>query len=490
MAEGSVFKGGVFEIKADYYVVPVFSGDKKQFSAKEYGKYGAEIKKLFDGGKLRHEFRKKTIMTLCSGANKLNVFFAGMGRGKKLTREKIRQAAGFVIRELGELGVSNFAAAAWSAEDGKLRAQAEGFFLGAYKYQGIKNKKEKNGIKEFFIASKIKNADVVVSETKIITANACLARDIMNSPANYATPSKLEKLAKEIAVKNKKIMVRSFGKEEAKTLKMGAFYAVAKGSDEPAKFIIMEYRNGVKGEKPFVFIGKGITFDSGGISLKPQASGVFKIEDMKYDMSGAAAVLYLMKTAAELRIKKNLVALIPATENLPSGKAYKPGDVITTHSGKTVEIISTDAEGRMILADALSYAAGYRPELIIDLATLTGACVVALGHYATGMMGNNDGIMEALKEAGKKTGEKVWQLPLWEEYREQIKSRYADIKNTGGGDAGTITAGLFLREFTGDIPWVHLDIAGTAYGVKNKTYIPDGVSAVGIRLLTEFLKNY
>jgi leucyl aminopeptidase len=224
--------------------------------------------------------------------------------------------------------------------------------------------------------------------------------------------------------------------------------------------------------------------------LKPQATLSSKIEDMRFDMSGAAVVLYLIKTAAELKLKLNIIGVMPVTENLPSGTAYKPGDVLKTLSGKTVEVVSTDAEGRLILADAMTYAIkNYAPDLIVDIATLTGGCVTALGHYATGLMGNDDEMMEKMKRAGEKTGERMWQLPLWDEYKEQIKSQNADLKNSGGGDAATITAGCFLKEFTEDVKWLHLDIAGTAYGVLNKNYIPNGVAGTGLRVFVDFLKK-
>jgi leucyl aminopeptidase len=271
---------------------------------------------------------------------------------------------------------------------------------------------------------------------------------------------------------------------------MGAFCAVAKGSDEPARIIIMEYRGGKKGKKPVVLVGKGITFDTGGISLKPQSSALSRIEDMRYDMSGASAVMHVLKAAAELKLKLNIAGVMPCTENMPSGKAYKPGDVLKAYNGKTIEVISTDAEGRLILADAMSYAVEkYRPSALVDIATLTGAVAIALGKAATGMMGSSPELMGLMKKAGAETGERVWQLPLYEDYKELIKSKFADLKNSGNGEAGTATAGMFLKEFTGGAPWVHLDIAGTAYGIRGKHYIPDGTAGTGYRLLLSFLKK-
>jgi leucyl aminopeptidase len=247
----------------------------------------------------------------------------------------------------------------------------------------------------------------------------------------------------------------------------------------------MEYSGAESGKKPVVIVGKGITFDSGGISLKPREG----MERMKDDMAGAAAVIGTMQAAAALKLPVSLVGLIPAAENMPDGRSYKPGDVVVTMSGKTVEINNTDAEGRMVLCDALHYAQRYKPKALIDLATLTGACLVALGTQASGIMGNDQGLLAALKRAGESTGERVWELPLWDEYGEAMKSDIADMKNSGGPHAGTVTAAWFLKQFVGTSKWVHLDIAGTAWEEKGKHYMPKGATGVGVRLLVEYLRG-
>jgi leucyl aminopeptidase len=266
---------------------------------------------------------------------------------------------------------------------------------------------------------------------------------------------------------------------------MGALLGVASGSVQPPKFIVLEHRRG--GKKPFIaLVGKTITFDSGGISIKPAEN----MDRMKDDMSGGAAVLGTLRTAAALKLPLNIVGLMPATENMPSGSAYKPGDVLCTMSGQTIEIMNTDAEGRLILSDALSYACTYKPAVIVDIATLTGACSVALGHEATGMLGTDDMLKRKIREAGEKTGERVWELPLWEEYYEQIKSDIADMKNTGGRAGGVITAAALLSKFVKKYPWVHLDIASTAWTEKDRPYTPKGATGIGVRLLTQFLRNY
>ncbi len=479
--------GKFLSIKADYYVLPVFEGP-----AGAAGEHESIIKKALAGKKAGKEFLKKTILCAEINGERKDIFAVGLGKKQRLTGEKIRQAAGFVTGEMKSLGAGSYATVLWTEDGPGIRAQAEGHLLAAYVYPGIKKKKESVKAPRIIINS-VKNKNRVrkiIAEVSKISEAVSGARDLMNLPSNYATPSFIEKKAGEIAAQSGKIKMKVISKQQALKMGMGGFYSVARGSDEPAKFIVLEYKGGNKGEGPIALVGKGITFDSGGISLKPQASGAFKIEDMKYDMSGAAAVLYALKAAAGLNIKRNITVVIAATENLPSGNAYKPGDVIKTLSGITVEVISTDAEGRLVLADAITYAGGLKPDCVIDVATLTGGCVVALGHYATGLMANDGELGDVIKTAGEESGDRVWELPLWEEYGEQIKSGFADIKNTGGADGAAITAGRFLKEFAGDIPWAHLDIAGSAYGVKNKTYIPDGVSAAGVRLLVEFLKIF
>jgi len=235
-----------------------------------------------------------------------------------------------------------------------------------------------------------------------------------------------------------------------------------------------------------VVIGKAITFDSGGLSLKPSEN----MDKMKHDMGGGAAAIGIVQAASQLKLPVHLITLIPATENLPSGSAYRPGDILKSLSGKTIEVISTDAEGRLILADALAYSQRFKPKAIIDLATLTGACIIALGENVTGMMGNDDELKERVRKAAERTGEKVWELPLWEEYNEQIKSEVADIKNVGGRAAGTITGGAFLKKFAGEYPWVHLDIAGPVWADKDKPYIPKGATGVGVRLVVQLLRDW
>jgi leucyl aminopeptidase len=266
---------------------------------------------------------------------------------------------------------------------------------------------------------------------------------------------------------------------------MGALWAVGKGSEQPPRFIILEHRKGGT-SKPVVLIGKGITFDSGGISLKPPAD----MDEMKGDMTGGAVMLSVIAAAARLKLPVNIVVLIPLAENMPSGRALKPGDIVTSRKGKTIEIISTDAEGRLILADALDYANKFKPQAVLDMATLTGAALYVLGHAAIPVIGNNSKLMDALREAACNTAERVWEMPLWDEYREQIKSTIADIKNSGGRPAGTLTAAAFLENFIGDWPWVHIDIAAVDLEKSGRPYIPKGSTGIGVRLLVEMLIHW
>jgi leucyl aminopeptidase len=309
------------------------------------------------------------------------------------------------------------------------------------------------------------------------------ARDLVNDPANIVTPAYLAAAAKKIAAQYK-MKFKACSRAEVEKMKMGAFLAVAKGSDTPPSFITLDY-NPRGAKETVVLVGKGLTFDSGGISLKPGEG----MEGMKGDMAGGAAVLAMMMGVAEMRLKRRVVALVPATENMPSGHATRPGDIVKTMSGKTVEILNTDAEGRLILLDALTFAERYRPDAVFDFATLTGACVVALGHVASGLFGNNDALISLVEESSKESGERVWHMPIWDEYNEMMKGELADLKNTGGRWGGACSAAAFLGNFATKYPWVHLDIAGTAQIDKPAKYLAKGASGAPVRLMLNLLKN-
>jgi len=424
------------------------------------------------------------------------VLLLGLGKKKEFDLEKLRRAFSKAARSARELGIAEFAIALDPQNENRgledaTEAAVEGSLLGLYRFTQYKTRDDKEGSREIKAISLIAAGNAEARRMKAAAGNAEIiskavsyARDLVSTPSNRMTPREMARRAKD-AVVSKKVRLRTLDSRKMEKIGMNALLSVARGSREPARLIILEYSGGRRGEKPYVIVGKGITFDSGGISLKPAD----KMEEMKIDMSGGAAVLAILKAAAELELPVNLVGLVPATENLPGGNAYKPGDVLRSLSGQTIEVISTDAEGRLILADALTYAGRFKPRAIIDMATLTGACVIALGDEVIGMMGTDDGLKYDLRSAAMETGEKLWELPLWDDYAELIKSDVADMKNTGGRAGGAITAAVFLKKFVGDIPWVHLDIAGPAWLSKDRHYIPRGASAVGVRLMVRFLRD-
>jgi leucyl aminopeptidase len=318
----------------------------------------------------------------------------------------------------------------------------------------------------------------------LATAEAtAFVRDLCNHPANVMTPTRIADEARAIA-KEEGLALKVLERKDMEHLGMGALLGVARGSHEPPKFIVLEY-NGAKkkAERPVVLVGKTITFDTGGISLKPAEN----MEHMKADMTGGAEVLASIRAAARLKLPLHLISILPATENMPGGQAMKPGDIVKTLSGKTVEVQNTDAEGRLILSDGLAYAQRYKPAAVIDVATLTGACVVALGQFAIGMFGTDARLKDQVRRAGLKAGERVWEMPLWEEYFEQLRSDVADMRNIGGRGGGMITAALFLSKFVGEYPWVHLDIASTDWSERERAYVPKGPTGIGTRLLIQYL---
>ncbi len=425
------------------------------------------------------------------GKNGLRAFVVGLGKRRPLSVEALRQAGAAASKAAiqKKLGNLTFIVPLEARSVEQSQAVAEGLVLGSYQFLEFKTAENNEDKKSFLLES----ATVVgghkkgVEKGKIFGQSVCFARDVENRPGNIATPSHLAKQAQAIG-KEGGMKVTVFDREKFTKMGMGALAGVAIGTDEPPKFIIMEYWGTDKTVKPKVLVGKGLTFDSGGISIKPAA----KMDEMKFDMCGSGVVLGVMKAVAASKPKMNVVGIIPSTENLSGAKAYKPGDILKAYNGKTIEVLNTDAEGRLILADALSYASKhYKPEFILDFATLTGAVVIALGHIATGVMGTNEKLIDKVKESSARTGEKVWEFPLWEEYCDQVQSKIADVKNTGAArQAGTIAGGAFLKEFVGEnIPWVHFDIAGTAWGDRDLPYHNKG-QATGevIRLVLDLLK--
>ncbi|MBI5451474.1 MAG: leucyl aminopeptidase [Gammaproteobacteria bacterium] len=308
-------------------------------------------------------------------------------------------------------------------------------------------------------ASEVKPIQRGITQGVAIADGVDLAKDLGNLPANVCTPTYLAKRARELAKGVRTLSVQVLEERDLRRLKMGSFLSVTRGSRQPPKLITLQYKGGKTGTAPVVLVGKGITFDSGGISIKPSAA----MDEMKYDMCGAASVLGALAAVSRLKLPINVVGIIPTCENLPDGNASKPGDIVTSMSGQTIEILNTDAEGRLILCDALTYAGRYKPDTVIDIATLTGACVIALGKHATGLIGNHQPLIDSLLAAGVTAADRAWQMPLWEEYQDQLQSNFADMANVGGREGGTITAACFLSRFTKDYRWAHLDIAGTAW---------------------------
>ena len=353
-----------------------------------------------------------------------------------------------------------------------------------YLFNPFKSKEKKiTSLKKITLATPSRKGLDILKNTlnrgKAIANGVNLARELGDLPGNICTPSYLANQSRKLAKKHTKLSCKVLSEKQMKTLGMGALLSVTAGTVEPAKMIVLEYLGGKSGDKPIVLVGKGVTFDSGGISLKPGGA----MDEMKYDMCGAASVLGTFSTLIEAGLPVNVVGIIPAVENMPSGTATKPGDIVKSMSGQTIEVLNTDAEGRLILCDALTYAGRYKPKSIIDIATLTGACVMALGSHASGILSNNDALAAQLETAGQTSGDRIWRLPLWNEYDKQLKSNFADMANIGGRPAGTITAACFLGRFTKDYKWAHLDIAGTAWNSGGNK----GATGRPVPLLTQYL---
>jgi leucyl aminopeptidase len=452
------------------------------------------ISDLMKQGDFTGEFFQCRLLYTHGALPAKRVLLTGLGKKGEFDLEKWRGAASKAGQFIRDSGIKQFVFPIKKfdglSEEELAESFVTGLMLGTYEFNEFKTL-ERDKIKEIGevillgeTAEEVKSVDVGLRAGKIISQAVCMARDLVNGPSNKITPTVLAEKAQEIA-RDHGMEVQVLEVNQAEAMGMGAFVAVAKGSQEPGKFITLEYNKG-KGLDTIALVGKGITFDSGGISIKPSE----RMERMKDDMSGAAAVLVTMQVASELQLPLHLVGIIPATENLPSGKAYKPGDILKTLSGQMVEVISTDAEGRIILSDALTYSLRYQPKAIIDLATLTGACVIALGDYVIGLLSNDEPLSKRIEQASAKTGEKVWRLPLWDEYFEYLKSDVADFRNVGTRSAGAIIGGIFLSKFVEKIPWVHLDIAGPASIDKERPYIPSGGTGAGVRLLVQFLRDW
>jgi len=418
------------------------------------------------------------------------IILVGLGDKDKLTNDKLRALGARISYQLNNENVTEVSLDADSFNlevPTKGQSFSEGLILGTYKFLDYKSKKEKKKNLEkinFYGGANTKSID----KGKSIGYAVHYSRDLGNHPANVLTPEYMADMAVELSNKCKLMTSKIIDVKDFVKMGFGSFYSVAKASVLPAKMILVEYKGGNKSDKPLALVGKGLTFDTGGISLKPPT----KMDEMKFDMCGSGTVLGVMNAVVQLKPKINIIFAIGATENMPGGNATRPGDIVTAYNGKTIEVLNTDAEGRLVLADVLSYVADkYKPEAMIDFATLTGAVLIALGDRSSGIMGNDEKLLNQVKASSDTTGERVWELPLWDEYSKDIKSNIADIKNLGRGRlAGTISAGAFLKEFVSDIPWVHIDIAGTAWGPKEPAYMPkNGATGVAVRLIYDLIEN-
>ena len=425
------------------------------------------------------------------------VLLVGLGKEKGLGLSGLRQAASSVVKLLTEKQLGSFllelpqVAVKKSSLKERVQAVAEGVLLAGYRYErylpvdrpGRPAVLEKVGLLVGEKDSK-SEAEAALQTAQAIVSGVCFARDLVNAPGNEKSPEYLALQAVGMAEKCG-ISAKLLDRKQLEKQGFGAMLGVAQGSERDPYLIVLEYRGSTEDAKPIALVGKGVVFDAGGISLKPAE----KMDEMKMDMGGAATVLGTIMAAAQMQLPVNLLAVVPAVENMPSGTAIRPGDILTSLSGKTIEVLNTDAEGRLILADALTYVGRFEPRVVIDVATLTGAVIIGLGHHAAAVLGNHDGLARQLLKAGERSGEKLWQLPLWEEYATQVKSDFADVKNTGGRAAGTITAAAFLQKFADDYTWAHLDIAGMAWEGNGKPGLPKGGTGYGVRLLVEYLRG-
>ena len=413
-----------------------------------------------------------------------------VGMGKTTDRAgALRRAAAIAARQARKIGSGELAFHAGTLSEKELEAVTVGLIAGAWEYKELKTPPPEDERRAPLVRATILSADNEdmrrgLAAGEAIGAGHSLARTLAMMPGNICTPDFLASTAREIADRHG-MKLTVLGRAEMTAEGMGSFLCVAQGTPQDPKLIAVEYNGGKTGDKPVTLVGKGLCFDSGGISIKPAQS----MEDMKFDMCGAAGVLGALEAIGRMKLPINVVGLIGATTNMPSGTAVNPGDVVRSHLGKYIEIINTDAEGRLVLADVLSYARRFNPAVVIDAATLTGACVVALGHTASGVFGIDDALIGEVIEAGKRAGEPGWSMPLWDEYHDLIKSDVADMKNSGGRAAGAISAAMFLKEFTETYPWIHLDIAGTAYSESDLVAIPKGPTGIPTGTFIEFVRG-
>ncbi len=480
----------IIKLASHCLVVGVLQGVKPTLT--ESGKIldkatGKQISRLLAQGDLSAKVGSTLMLYNPDGIAASRILLLGLGKKQKLSDASFRKAVSHAAKCLQQCHIraADFTLLEVFSTSSNLTHQArnlvEAIEYRLYAYEQTKGTREKTKLLKkislIVARNQLAHARAGIKQGQAIADGIRYTRNIANLPGNICTPSYLAKQAKELQ-KTHKIKTTVLNEAEMKRKKMDSLLSVSRGSREPAKLIVMEYKGGKRADKPIVLVGKGLTFDAGGISLKPAAA----MDEMKYDMCGGASVFGAMRAVADMQLAINLVGIVPSSENLPDGAANKPGDIVTSMSGKTIEILNTDAEGRLILCDALTYAERFKPLAVIDIATLTGACVVALGHHASGLFSDNDKLAKELLAAGEATGDRVWQMPLWDDYTAQLKSNFADLANIGGG-AGAVTAACFLKQFTKKYDWAHLDIAGTAW----KSASPKGATGRPVALLVEFI---
>ncbi|TFG60458.1 MAG: leucyl aminopeptidase [Nitrospirales bacterium] len=459
-------------------------------------KLGGQLSDVQKSGEFSGKPNQTTLLHINDKFPAKRVLLVGLGTRETLTLERVRQAMGTAVKRARQVKAKGMACVMPDVPktigqlDTVAQAMVEGVILGDYRFTEYRTdySEDRKTLQSCTLLAPTSASQSTVNagakRGQILGEATSFVRNMSNHPANIMKPSRVVAEAKTIA-KESKIRLKVLDRQHMKKLGMGGLLGVAQGSIEPPHFIILEYSGGPKTQRPVVLVGKTVTFDSGGISLKPSEN----MEQMKADMTGGAEVLAAVRAVSRLKLSMNVIGLLPVTENMPGGRATKPGDILTMLSGKTVEVQNTDAEGRLILADGLAYASRLKPACVIDVATLTGACAVALGQFAIGMLGNDEALKAAVQKAGLDSGERVWEMPLWEEYFEQLKSDVADMRNIGGRGGGMIIAAIFLSKFIGDHPWVHLDIASTDWCPSERPCVPKGPSGAGTRLLIQYLIN-
>lgn len=478
---------------ADLLVVPFWKADKQALAAFDIG----PLKKILSEPLASSDFHGKegeTMLLYTSGQPEKRLALIGLGAQSEITVEKLRRAYANITKlchkkKLKHINLVLPTGSAMAPSD-IATGISEGLLLPNYVFTALKRHSIKDDhpvlLETATIVEGSKSDLAIAAKSAAICESVNFVRDLVNGNADDVTPQHLASAARGLEKTCKHVKTTVFDRKRIEKEKMGLLLAVNKGSHLDPAFIIIEYRGNPKSSDRTIVVGKGITYDTGGLLVKPRGS----METMKDDMAGGAAAMGIIHAAASLELKVNVTAVVPTTENSIDSKSYKPGDVYIGYAGKSIEIIDTDAEGRLVLADALAYAVkNLKPSRIIDMATLTGAIMVALGEEASGLMSNNDVLADLLVRAGSETGERVWRMPMYEEYRDSLKSDVADMKNVGGRFGGAITAAMFLQEFVGKVPWAHLDIAGTAFHGDSKRYLPKYASGVGVRLVLSLLES-